>query len=322
MYSYPIDQCDVCDRNLLSDYRKERDKWLLWLDTDPDHSVWRQIRAMLWNDAFFRLVNESRRIANQSRKPSCIFNSDLARFTDQSYVATQVLAIRRLMDCRTDSISLHRVMKDMERKQDLITRENYVSHDGLPYDYEKVENDFWDKFRDEGGFTKTGAVESSTSGPNAFDSSRMRHERFDRLSKALPNQRRRNDTISLSVFERLNKRLNESGAKDVIQYGNKFIAHAADAKSRLTLTDNQQEISLNKLTSCHRAICEVAEFIATILAADYQVHLYDLLDDLLEHLDQQWLCKDDLPCLHEFWGQHSKNVEQWTQESFDRILAD
>lgn len=56
------------------------------------------------------------------------------------YVATQVLAIRLLVDNRgEDVISLRKLLKDVRSNYVLFTRENYVCFDGLPYDYEAVQ---------------------------------------------------------------------------------------------------------------------------------------------------------------------------------------
>jgi hypothetical protein len=60
----------------------------------------------------------------------------LAHFLDQGYVATQVLAIRRLLDSRKDVFSLRRLLDNITTHQHLITREIYVCNDGLPYDSE------------------------------------------------------------------------------------------------------------------------------------------------------------------------------------------
>jgi hypothetical protein len=65
----------------------------------------------------------------------------LAEALFDGHVATQVLAIRRLMDDRnTDIISLRRLVKDLRHSWTLFTRENYVCFDGLPYDYEAVQH--------------------------------------------------------------------------------------------------------------------------------------------------------------------------------------
>jgi len=53
---------------------------------------------------------------------------------DQGYAATQVLAIRRLQDEGSDVFSLQRLLNDIQQQRDMITRENFVAHDGKPYD--------------------------------------------------------------------------------------------------------------------------------------------------------------------------------------------
>jgi hypothetical protein len=61
-------------------------------------------------------------------------NGVLAHMLDQGYVAVQVLAIRRLLDKRKDVFSLRRLFDDIHANSGLITRENFVAHDGVPYD--------------------------------------------------------------------------------------------------------------------------------------------------------------------------------------------
>jgi hypothetical protein len=41
-------------------------------------------------------------------------------------------------DTPKERLSLPRLVKDLERNRDLFTRENYICHDGLPYDYQAV----------------------------------------------------------------------------------------------------------------------------------------------------------------------------------------
>jgi hypothetical protein len=288
--NYPIGQCDVKDKKSLAKYRTKRKIWLEWLRGDPDHSIVRQICTMLWNDAIFRLINESRRIALQSEQPSCVFNRAIGAFTDQGYVATQVLAIRRLLDKRKDIISLPRLLTDIEANWRLITRENYVSHDSVPYD------------------------------PQASVESVIRHEAFDKLSRIRPDDRGPRDKICPVIFACLNRRLERSGASRVIQLGNKFIAHAADYQSRQQLNNAQQSISFAKLDACHRAICRTAHAISTQLLWDGGHGLMPIPQyDVLEHLDQPWLSQADVQTLQAFWDHHCDNVKACTRAAPDEL---
>jgi hypothetical protein len=110
--------------------------WLSWIDTDEHHAIWRVLSSMAWTDVSFRAlihfaVNDENNGLNSSL---------LAEALLDGHVATQVLAIRRLMDDgNSDIISLRRLVKDLRRNFALLARENYVCFDGLPYDYEAVQ---------------------------------------------------------------------------------------------------------------------------------------------------------------------------------------
>lgn len=65
-------------------------------------------------------------------------NSLIAEKLINGHVATQVLAIRRLMDRTKNTISLRRLLTDIRSNYALFTRKNYICHDGLPCDYESM----------------------------------------------------------------------------------------------------------------------------------------------------------------------------------------
>jgi hypothetical protein len=138
-YAYPIAQCDVTTekRAALESYRDKRRKWLSWIDTDEHHAIWRVLSSMVWTDVSFRAlthfaVNDENNGHNNLLLAGALLNG---------HVATQVLAIRRLMDDgNRDIISLRRLVKDLKRNFGLFTRENYVCFDGLPFDHEAVQH--------------------------------------------------------------------------------------------------------------------------------------------------------------------------------------
>ena len=136
-YAYPIAQCDVTTgkRAALQSYRDKRRLWLSWIDTDEHHAIWRALSSMVWTDVSLRALTHFA----FNDENNGLNNSLLAEALLDGHVATQVLAIRRLMDDgNSDIISLRRLVKDLRRNFALLTRENYVCFDGLPYDYEAV----------------------------------------------------------------------------------------------------------------------------------------------------------------------------------------
>lgn len=185
-YDYPVEVCDVSDPERLRLYREKRSEWLHLMNGDPDHAVWRQITTMIWNDAVFRMTNEARRLAIEGKRASAALNGPLARFIDQGFVATQTLAIRKLMDQANRNpdrqiVSLQRVLADIRAYRELITREHYVAYDALPYDPEPARRRHFEQILAD----STKGISSGwlpTTGPQAYSEAERAHESFDRLS--------------------------------------------------------------------------------------------------------------------------------------------
>ncbi len=187
-YAYPIAQCDVTTekRAALESYRGKRHLWLSWIDTDEHHAIWRVLSSMVWTDVSFRVLTQF--AVNDENNG--LNNSLLAEALLDGHVATQVLAIRRLMDDDNSGIiSLRRLIKDLRRNFALLTRENYVCFDGLPYDYEAVQQK---EMMERAG---KGIFWGETSGPGAHGTSRMAHEQFDKLAGIDPAKRSREDRL-------------------------------------------------------------------------------------------------------------------------------
>ncbi|MGA7925661.1 MAG: hypothetical protein WCA20_06660 [Candidatus Sulfotelmatobacter sp.] len=136
-YKTTIDQCDVVDREALVLYRVKRYEWLSWYELrkgDPN-TIQQQLFSMMFLDLAYRTLAFARQKTDEDSVVSAQ-SGLLAHFLDQGYVATQVLAIRRLLDGRKDVFSLRRLLDDITKHQHLITREIYVCNDGLLFDSE------------------------------------------------------------------------------------------------------------------------------------------------------------------------------------------
>ncbi len=81
----------------------------------------------------------------------------------------------------------------------LITRENYVAYDGLPYDPETAQFKWMKDRMAKGESVNSGWLEGSGSG--AWHASERVHKNFDKLSKVHPSQRQRTDLIDLYYWK-------------------------------------------------------------------------------------------------------------------------
>ena len=82
----------------------------------------------VWQDVVFRSLIDL--AVNDS--DSALHNSLLTEALLGGHVATQILALRRLIDDGSTVLSLRRLLKDIKQNASLITRENFVCFDGLP----------------------------------------------------------------------------------------------------------------------------------------------------------------------------------------------
>ena len=187
-YQYSPAECDVRSRTALEAFRAKRDEWLHWIHHDQHHAISRQISGMLWSDAVFRLINESRKHAHQAGHGYATQSWIIARSLDRGYVAEQVISFRRLMekaarDPKRQVISLRRLIDDVRENRHLLTREMFVCHDGLPFDDRGGQDDLPQP--DEHGISVAWV---STTGPRAFGMANVMHEEFDTMMDAKPSR--------------------------------------------------------------------------------------------------------------------------------------
>jgi hypothetical protein len=255
-YTFAITQCDVPPerRAALQSYRDKRRLWLSWIDKDEHHAIWQVLSSMVWTDASFKMLSHFA----MGDESNALSNTLLGQALIDGHVATQVLAIRRLVDDgRNDIISLRRLIKDLKRNFGLITRENFVCFDGVPYDYEAVQQKEMMKRVGKGAFW------GETSGPGAHSTSRMAHEQFDRLSGIRPANRTREDRLPTRLLTTIEAWLADSGADELAKWSHTYLAHAGGPESRKRIAD--LIVTANKITDAIKALARVTEAISAWL---------------------------------------------------------
>jgi hypothetical protein len=251
-YEYSLDQCDVNDKASLMTFREKRRAWLVWLETDEHHAIWDVLSTMVWRDVSFRCIAE---LAN-SNPDSGLHNSLLTESLLTGYFATQVLAIRRLMDdANRDVISFPRILKDIRRNLQRFTRENVVGFDGLPYDYQGAQQRVMVRQLSQGG----GPFWGAQSGPDAHGPAQRAHEQFDRLTGVRPDERRRDDRLPKAVIDKLKGWLKDSQADEIVIWSHNLLAHAAGPTAPNRSVIAAAGPTADKITNCIKVFVKVAE---------------------------------------------------------------
>jgi hypothetical protein len=251
-YEFTLDQCDVVDKTTLAAFREKRRTWLTWLETDEHHAIWQVLSTMVWRDVVFRTIAE---VAN-SDPESGLHNPLITEALLSGYFSTQVLAIRRLMDNASKHvISLPRLLKDLRRNLKLLTRENVVGFDGLPYDHEAAQQRVMLAQIRQGGEPFWAA----RTGPDAYFPAQQAQQQFDRLTSVQAESRRRDDRLPARIIETLEKWLAESGADEIVKWSHTLLAHAAGPTSPNRSAIAAAAPTADKITECIRSFVRVAE---------------------------------------------------------------
>ncbi len=304
------DGFDVVERQKMWRFKVKRAEWLVWLDGDDEHSIWRQLTSLLSDYSLFRTVNELRLQATQCPVEGVGFNEPVMRLLDRGFVATQAMGIRRLLDKRKDVISLRRLVDDLEHNLRLMTREVYLAIRRLPYDAAAARVSWEQKMIATGQFEKVKGI--ATEGSAAWRESERAHERFDELSETTPTSRSRVDVVSPSRFKELGAKLD--GCEDMLMFATKYIAHAADPGSRLDLTDVQTGMTLRRLEACLKVLVQVTEFVSPLLQSDSSVGVAKPQFDVAENLDKSWVAPAQLDDVRGLFGRNCEAIEQWRSE--------
>ena len=250
-YKYKPAQCDVpAERRAeLESYRTHRTRWLAWLDTDQHHAIWTTLSDMVWTDVSFRNLSELAANHGKSGEKTCLHNPLIGEQLVMGHIAREVLGIRRLMDETRGVISLLRLVTDIRGRWKLFTRENCICHDGLPYDYEAVMREEMTARAGKGAFW------GATTGPQAWSTSQMAHEQFDRLAGIDPGKRTREDRLPASLLDTIEAWLDASGADAIVAYSHDYLAHAGGPDRRKKIEDGlvtADRISETIRNSCAR----------------------------------------------------------------------
>jgi hypothetical protein len=222
----PIDRCEVDDKGALTRSRQRRERWERWLHSDPNHAIWPQIASMLLQDLTFRALAA----AADADPESALHSPIIRRGLILGHVATQGLAVRRLVDLRKGVISLRKLNAEIKSSRELLTREIFIAGFGVPYDPELAHDRYL-------ATLKPGSSAISwlpPTGPTAFVPSTGLHERFDRLSGVARDRRDRNDRIQKRIFERIEAWLTGPEISAVKDWCDNALAHASDQPKNLS----------------------------------------------------------------------------------------
>lgn len=326
-YAYEIGQCDVADENkpALAEFREKRIKWIGWLEADKPHSIWTQITTMMWFDAAYRTILEAREYASATT-PTAAINRMIGHMIDMGHFQTQVLALCRLTDPSDPKkpergiVSVRRLLGDMVAHRRLLTRENCVCYDGLPFDSAAAQAEY---YQQHGHQTNGEFRRLPTTGPEAFFASERAHGAFDRISGKTESNRSRGDLVDERVFRTIGAWLDDPVFSWAITLRHKFIAHAADEFSRAQAPLERPRDELDEFAKAQELIVRAAHALGIgILYDSFHAGVVPVPQfNQFEHLDLPLTPADRIRALREWWHEHEEARKQWVHKKFDLLTG-
>jgi hypothetical protein len=302
----PVNKCDVSNPARLTEYRKAREKWLGWYEfrKDEPNNIEGQIIRMISFDIGYRVLTKPRSETPQDVNIAAR-NGLLGSSLDIGYAATQVLAIRRLLDGRNDVASLQRLLNDLKKNRKLITREIYVAWDGKPYDPNR-----WQSLPSSPEIQMWG---DEAPGLFNFHMAKIRHELFDKLSGVSETSRSRTDLIRIALFDKLKGWLRSVEAEKLILLSHKFFAHAADSNSLGNLVE--AGVLLSDIEKAQKAIVRVERAITDdILAIGVGRDVVPLQPlGLLHALDAPYVTMESIKKMNAHWDELETERNTWSK---------
>ena len=304
-YKYKIDECDVSDKKSLEKFREKHSEWVNWFGVDDEHTISNQIYSMMWGDTAYRSLVEAYRFSSKD-DPTAHENELLSGLLYDGYLANQMLSITKLIDKDSRVISLGRLFDEIKESRHLFTRENFVSHDGLPYDYAKVRKA---EFEHLVANYKPGEGRwRHQDGPKAHGTSELIHNAFDEISGVAPENRCRKDLTKEDIFEQIERWFGNSAFGKIKTYRNKFTAHAANRESQKKIPQNPHH---DDLIEAHKIILKITRKIADILGTGIGNPVPIAQYDVFENLDKPLIPSANMTEMKEWWRKHCQERNGW-----------
>jgi len=277
-------------KSSLDQYKNLHEMCDYWMTGDNPHSILSTLSECIHYRFIYETVNESSRIGALSEENSLSKNGYFVNFIRDLYYNNQSLCVRRLTDPWKDSearrsISLRGILENYKNNQKLLTRENYICHDGVKFDY------------------------SDNDGGAAF-SCLVRHKQFDKI--CIKNKKgERQDEISCNWIENLISCLSSEVIIKVRNYVNNIVAHSGSRVFATRTSLHDFNIMIEDINEAFDTIVHVFKEVAVfLLQKDISVRDDYMLEEFMDNFSHQWLPEDKMDDLKDVMKLKLKEIHQ------------
>lgn len=294
-------------------------KWKEWqgcLADDADrNSVSMQVKSMMWRACAFRTINDARGLAVEAKDGGLQLNALLHGLLDESFIASQLIDIRRLsednwkIDGPKGVRSLGVLLKDLEQHVDLLTRSNLCKALGVPVDmtalYREIHDQTIEKLRE---------GRKVFAGGGRFPYAEGTHGIIDEFCGVDASSRRPQDRVDSELFRNMRKRL-RNDCLQATTWADKFLAHAATPASRETVVI--KAIDLGELWRAQETIARIYSVLEHLFGGAAAPCVPIVAYDIGRWAEQPLVNRQDLPRFRSAWERWSETARDWNNDSLD-----
>lgn len=297
-------------------FQVEYNKWLKQFDSEDKNCILKQVQNMLFETLIYRCILKARSIAPKDSKSRIKLNGAVHYLIDKCFFNNQLMTIRRLTDKKgSDVVSLCKLLKQMKGNCKHLTRRNYfmiLQEQGYEYDYSEIRKKHNEYVKKN---LRIGEVIGIPNGLNWEKSERL-HSDFDKLSKSNAGNKKPEDIINSSVFDKL---LNELGrCKKLRDYIDRFIAHSLNPDKIEKLDDEALRVTFEHLWEAQQIICKVTHFMGLYLLGIVDYGLLPLLHgSFLRYIEEPLITKEGKSKLREEEDKLRNEIYSWKIEIAD-----
>jgi hypothetical protein len=210
------------------------------------------------------------------------------------------------------------LLKELRRSLKLLTRENVVCFDGLPYDHEAAQQRVMLAQIRQG----SGGFWAARTGPDAYFPAQQAHQEFDRLTGIQPENRSRDDRLPARIVDTLERWLTESGADEIVKWSHTLLAHAVAPTNPNRTAIAAAAPTADKITHCINVFVRVAEAVTnSILNHSGRGMLVPMpQSNPFEKLGNPCWSSGDRRTLDDYWDRHAKVRNEYLEGTAEALV--
>lgn len=316
----------VPPKQMTSAFRDKHAEWSACLSGRDRNAIFNQLVDLVYRAIVYRVVLRARQLNYDAHRNELRINGLMHGLLDSCYVDSQVLAIRRLADSSYDIsgkrgiYSLWALIDDLRKNVGLLTRQNLLEMDKIPFDILAVKQEY-EQFIIEQARRVEPGKSYKVPGHLCYHQFELRHREIDRLCGVAPAARSLEDQVQPSVLNNLITKITESAATAKL-VADKFIAHAATPGSREQRAADSTVLTLGDLWGIIEQLYTVANILDRSLLSRTTHTAVPLIPfGSFEYFDVALVSTEMTEVLEREWKAGEIEAQDWEKRGLDWILG-